>query len=324
MNSASEEEAERLMAEAFDALDEHDLRRALKLGHKLKKMRHSSAFEIIALAYAAEDKLDDAIEILEEGVQKAPQVWLLWQLLGNYYSDRGSYGKSLECYRRALECPQVDVDSIHLNTAITLGREGKYEQALAEMQQATAKEIERRAKSQTMYLLNCTGRYAECIALGEEAIASADRGDEGDGDLASMHARLAQAVWKLRQDRGAALDYAWRAIALDKSEETAAWVIRDAANELSPSSRYLSILVCGRWPEPFEGETEAPGFFASYQVVAETPEEAMTFIRRFEPEDVRETLIIEECEEGESAPDQPKGVYEAPRGYSFFPWEEKV
>ncbi len=81
-------------------------------------------------------------------------------------------------------------------------------------------------------------------------------------------------------------------------------------------------MVRGRWPEPFAGEAVPPGFFASYEVVAETPDEALKFILPFEPEVVRGTLVLEDCEVGESAANEPKGVYGAPGGYTLFPWEE--
>lgn len=81
----------------------------------------------------------------------------------------------------------------------------------------------------------------------------------------------------------------------------------------------MTVRIRGRWSEPFEGESEAPGFYATYEVVAETAEEAMTFILPYEPEGVRETLAVDECTRREAAADQPKGVYEV-SSYAFFPW----
>ncbi len=37
------------MNEGFEALDSFDADKAIKIGKKLKKLRHSSAFEILAL-----------------------------------------------------------------------------------------------------------------------------------------------------------------------------------------------------------------------------------------------------------------------------------
>jgi hypothetical protein len=84
----------------------------------------------------------------------------------------------------------------------------------------------------------------------------------------------------------------------------------------------MTVMIRGRWHVPFEEETEPPGFFANYEVVAETPEEAIAFILPFEPEKVRDSLGIEEYTSRELAPDLPKGVYQVHPGYMMFPWEE--
>ncbi|MCI0421586.1 MAG: hypothetical protein L0312_20565, partial [Acidobacteria bacterium] len=81
--SITQEEVERLMNEGFAALENCSVKRAIKIGQRLKKMRHSSAFEILALAHDLDDDPNKAIEVLEEGVCKAPTAWRLWQLLGN-------------------------------------------------------------------------------------------------------------------------------------------------------------------------------------------------------------------------------------------------
>jgi hypothetical protein len=84
----------------------------------------------------------------------------------------------------------------------------------------------------------------------------------------------------------------------------------------------MIVRVCGCWPYPFEGEKEPLGFMTTYTVVADTADEALELIRPFEPEPVRDTLTVDECELGDAAADQPRGVYEACGGRVFFPFEE--
>ena len=69
------------MQKGFSLLDEHRFADALKVGRTLKKLRHSSAFEILALSYVGSNKLSMAIAVLEEGITKAGRVWILWELL---------------------------------------------------------------------------------------------------------------------------------------------------------------------------------------------------------------------------------------------------
>lgn len=313
------DKAKSLADEAFEALEDGDLRSALKLGRRLEKMRYSAAFEIQALVYAEEGKLRKAIAVLERGVKKAPTVWLLWQLLGNYRSDQGQWDKAFRCYRQALDCPTVDASSVHLNQAIALGRCGKYDEALSILDLVTNPDLRWRAASRRLAMLNAAGRFSGCISLAQSLLGSEQ--DESP-ETASIYSELAFAFWKLSGDPEPALAHAWKALALDKKDETAAWIVREADSLYSSNARHIQVMICGRWTHPIEGETSPPGFFVNYQVVADTPEEALEFIRRFEPEGVRDSLSIEEFKIKKPARDLPKGVYEISTGYLMFPWEE--
>ncbi len=76
-------------------------------------------------------------------------------------------------------------------------------------------------------------------------------------------------------------------------------------------------MIEGIWPEPFEGETIKPGFYTSYNVVAENIDQAFELIKRFEPDYVQDSLKIEESEILEDGYNEPIGIYSA-NTYSFF------
>src|SRR6185295_8730093 len=99
---------ESLMQKGFALLDAHQYKEALEMGRQLQRMRHSSAFEIMALAYLGLDQLPKAIATLEEGVRAAERVWLLWELLGNCYSDEGRYDAAEKAYQTALSKERCD------------------------------------------------------------------------------------------------------------------------------------------------------------------------------------------------------------------------
>ncbi len=126
-------ELDALLNEAHSALRNGDLDRAEALGEKLLEIRHSSGFEILALAAQDREDLPKALEILKRGLRQAPGVWLLWQLLGNTRSDLGDLAGAREAYTRALGCPGVWVPSIEGNLAILDVREGEIERALARL-----------------------------------------------------------------------------------------------------------------------------------------------------------------------------------------------
>ncbi len=322
--SNSNERVDSLIDAAFEALHVFDIERTVELGRQLETMRHSSCFEILALAFDAEDKRDEAIAVLEDGVTKAPTVWRLWQLLGNYYSDSSRHEDSLRCYQKAIECPNVDASSVYLNKSIALLRNRDYLSAIKAIDQVSSESLQHRAISHQMHLFNAAKIFAEAVTLGEKAIDLPLWNDENAEQLAEVHSELAFAVWKSSLDRDRALRHAFLAIGLDKTATTAAWVIRDIAAETSPKARHMTVMIRGRWHEPLGDENEPPGFFANYEVVAETPEEALTFILPFEPEKVRDSLVIEEYALREPAPGIPKGVYQAQGSYMMFPWDEEA
>lgn len=318
------EKIESLIEEAFEALDDADTEQAIKIGQQLKKLKHSSGFEILAMAYDADDREDEAIDVLEEGVAAFPKAWTLWQLLGNLYSNEDRHQDSQRCYQKALRCPDVDTDLIFINRSIAFSNDKQYVKALELVDQVTNEEHQPRAMSHRMTLLNLLERHEEAVLFGEKALASNVWDEETTSDLATVHGEFASAVWKSSRDRDRALHHAWLAIELNKSESAAAWVIRDAAALKSPTARYMNVMITGRWHEPIQDEDEAPGFFASFDVIAENETEALAFIRPFEPASVRDSLRIEECTQQESVPDAPKGVCEAYPGYILFPWEEEA
>src|SRR5436190_12168919 len=119
----------KLMEKGFSLIDECRYEAALKVGRRLKKLRHSSAFEILALAYLRSERLSNTIAVLEEGVARAGRVWILWELLGNCYSHAGGYVKAEKAYQNALRLEGCNRDVIHLNRAIAFNRRGKHTEA---------------------------------------------------------------------------------------------------------------------------------------------------------------------------------------------------
>jgi tetratricopeptide (TPR) repeat protein len=315
--------AEQLMEEGFEALASHDTKRAMKIARELKKLRHSSNFEIMALARVADGQTEQAVQVLKEGVGTAPTVWRLWQLLGNCYSDLERFQESHASYQRALQCPGADASTLHLNRAIALEREEKHEETIQALSQVSSEELRLRRIAMTMELLNSLGRHSQARILGEEAARIDSPEEEDRASLASIYAGLGRAVWAETQQGDAALGWAWKAVALEKDEATALWLIREADHRHSTSARYMRLLVQGRWHESLTDGEEPPGFYATYEVVADSREEAMEMIRPFEPESVRGSLSVERCDILEKAPGEPKGVYVAAPAYAYFAWKDR-
>ena len=133
-----------IAARAMAALHTGELEEAQTLASQLEKLRYSAYFEIQALIYLERRQRPLAIKVLREGVERAPSVWLLWQLLGNCLSDDSQFEEALRCYGRA-RALEIDADaraSLMLNQATVLGRTERVGEALALLDSVSFDEVE--------------------------------------------------------------------------------------------------------------------------------------------------------------------------------------
>ncbi len=293
---------------------------AVKVGKKLLKQRHSSAFEVLALAYAGQGKMKKAIKTLETGVEKAPTVWTLWQLLGNYRSEIEMYDQAHEAYANALACPEVWASSVHLNIAIALARQERDKEANSHLDLVDDPQMRPRADAQRMAILMKQNRYHDALVIGSDCLEGMD--DSGETEpYAGVAAALGEAFWHGHQNGEQAVACAEMACMFQPAQPSALWLIREIEGHLSPNARYFRLLIEGDWNEPDE-DGKALGFFISYDVVADDPAQALEYLRRFEPPEVRSSLCISEYEDIEARPDEPTGVYTY-QAHNLFPHEEE-
>ena len=83
-----ERKSEKLADEGYRPVNEGNASAALAIAAELEALHYTGAFEIAALAQAQLGKLEVAVATLERGLESALEVWINWQLLGNYRSDR--------------------------------------------------------------------------------------------------------------------------------------------------------------------------------------------------------------------------------------------
>ena len=323
---STEQGAKELMDKAYECLDSCDANGALKIGKKLKSMKYSGGFEIMAMAYAADDQKDKAIECLEEGVETCPDLWILWQMLGNYRSDQDEFDKAMACYDKAAACPNGDTSSVNLKRAVCLCRQGLYERALNTLQRVTSEECRIQRESVRVGCLVELRRFDEAIRRGEE-LAKEIGASEGLADkyLSRTFSWLARAFLEGKKDKEKARAAVESALARDKVNDSALATLREVNNlPADDKDKLIWIVVEGQWPAPLEieGEEECPGFYTNYWVVASTPREGFEFAREVELRDVRASLKISEHKvKQREAWQKLKGVYSR-SGYVFFPEKE--
>lgn len=307
--------AEELFEKGLFLVEEGDVAGALDVAADLERRSFSGAFELAARAHFATGDLDAAIDVLERGVDVAPEVWINWQLLGSYRSDRGEYEEAQRAYDRALACPDCWMDSVRLNQAILALRRGEAESALRYLELVRDGELADERRAVEVDARIAAGDLDSARILAESALDSCD---PEDGPLRSR-ALVALADVGRRQsgDLEAARDLLCQAFEADPANPSVLWHLRELAPARSDEAGCYRVLVHGKLAESDCFCEEAEGFYASYDVVADDLDEALRYIRDLERVRSCSSLEIDEHELLEESPDQPKGVYSR-SGWVFY------
>jgi len=318
--------ADDLMRKAFKALDAGEPKTALKIAGKPQRMRYSGCFEIQALAYADLGNPSKAISVLRESTSKCPDVWLLWQLLGNNLSDVGRFEEAFEAYEKGLIAKEACSESLNLNYAIALLRSGQAAPARDRIRPLLAAPgfrelggaLRARILATELEALRLLDKRDVAVAFFE-AIGNEDFGDKAGPELTMLWSEYARSLFELGR-RHDAERAAVRSARFNVKDGQALSYLREIRRKPanSPTNHY-QLVVEGEWSTLPDGAAEKPrGFFASYSVCADSPEEALSFARELQPDEVK-NLWISEAKLA-SAVIEPKGIYSA-SSYVFYPEE---
>lgn len=325
---------EALYQAALAALEEMDLDLAQRLGDQLYQRGHSSAYAVLARVQRGRGDLQKAIATLEEGTAEHPELHALWHQLATCYSDAARFADAHRAYAEARRHnPEVD-PWVDLNEALTYRRAGKLEESLRLVVGVSDKGA--RVPPEVVAglhagLLNDLQRYDAALDVTRVALTQMRAVEAGKLDghafedvsaeapLAQLHAEQARALWHGRQQRAAALADVARALELDRTCPTACALLRAIDGAPSRSGRRMRLMLRGKWHASLDGaRSNPPGFYTEGEVVADTPEEGLRYLARFEPEAVRGTLVVEEAEELDARPGSLKGVYWIAEGHTYF------
>jgi tetratricopeptide (TPR) repeat protein len=302
-----------LLEQAYNLIQQGDAESAIAVGNQLLEHKHARGFEIIALAYEQLGRSQEAIAVLKEGVSKVPGAWPLWELLGNLYSDADDYQEASQAYNRAIQCPNVDRDSVCYNNAILLKRMGRLDEAAGLCDQVRGGDLRNKVRVLKLSVLNAQKRFDDVIHLGQsfvdELLSVPELPEEDMQDVARAYAEIGRAHWEGKYNRDGAWENAWKALEWDRSENSALWLVREIINRKSPGSKWYKLVVEGRWHFPIDPDKPPPGFITTYEVVADSPEDAMAFAQDLEPLEVRASMRMDSHEDLGGYPDNQQGVY---------------
>jgi tetratricopeptide (TPR) repeat protein len=312
-----QKKAEELSAKGFECLKSAEYKKALKIAAQLEKIRFSACFEIAAQAHAGLGDVEKAVRVLERGIELAPDVWLNWQLLGNYLSDLDRFEEAEQAYQKALSCANASTSYIRLNQAILANRQNKFNDALLLLGKIDEKELGLEKSEACFYSLVGLNRIDEAINLADRILKETS---EEDGDL-ELFGRVAATLGRLRLKQGETKEevrkWSVGALKIYEHSDRLLALIRDIDELYSETAKYYRLQIHGIIPPTSPRYSWAKGFYTTCDVVADNAEEALSFIREFEDEDLQGNLFIEEENIIEPRPNDPKGVYWH-AGYTFY------
>jgi tetratricopeptide (TPR) repeat protein len=177
-----------LIQHADEALETGNDQVAIAAGQRLIELRHAYGFEVLARAYWARDEKTKAIRTLQDGVAKAPKLWPLWQLLGDYWTDVGDAKRAKESYEQVLANEAAD----SVARAHALSELDRHDEAIATAREALddAEDDQERARLQysIAYALWSKGDNEAALQAAWDAIA--------------LHASNEDAMWLIRELEG--------------------------------------------------------------------------------------------------------------------------
>lgn len=305
----------KLYDEARECIDDAAYDEARKIARKLRKLRFTGAFEIEALALSGEERDEDAVRVLREGIAFAPDAWPNWHLLGCCLSNLGRYDEAQLAYDRAATATDADPGLIALNRAIVETRREDFAAALRYLD--------------TIHSYADVALRIRTIHVRVTTLQGLDRDKEAD-DLAARTI----AEWRDtnesegKQELGAlALDFGERRLERGDNRlrlllDAVAWwratrhdpllsLVRELHGRRSPDARYYRLMLHGK-------AATGSGYYTWIDVVADSPEEGLALYIELAPKEDDFELSIEETHDLEARPDGRKGVYSAKIGRAFY------
>lgn len=315
------------------ALAAGDHEAVLREARALEALRWSGWFELEARVRLEQNRVDEAVTLLERGVAFAPDFARLWQYLGHACKVAKKWERAQQAYTKTLALvDSADRHAVAYDLALLHAENGATAAALAALDADPAPAFGRGAVYHAEIRAGCAlrdGRLDEALEIVRRGLE--DRSPEVDAVRATLWTIRARTLARRgapEPEVRAALD---EALALDKSSRGAASFVRELDGQRSELARQWKLSVEGRcWSDGKRIVMSRPagarddqtgsvtGFFATYWVVANTPEQALEFCRRFEPPDVRASLTLSGSQDLGPAPDELLGVTRALGGYSFY------
>ncbi|MBX3118850.1 MAG: tetratricopeptide repeat protein [Fimbriimonadaceae bacterium] len=275
---------------------------AIKTGDKLIARHYTGGYEVKARALYQSGEPDQAIKVLELGVQKAPGIFLLWSYLGEYYSNVRRYQDAIAAFRRS-EMAGCNPNMARYNVAVVYARAGDGAGAAQSIEGVVpvSADHEHNIAGVKCWAMILEASWDEAIDFAQDRLKK----HEAHKDLLAYEA---YARMKLGQSEEA-LRLAWQVVELSEPQEYALEVIREITGRKSEGSKRYRLMVVGRHSvQHSSGPIRDLPFMRVYWVQAVSVEEGLEYVRPFEKETIA-PLAVEEAVELDEQIGGNDGVY---------------
>jgi tetratricopeptide (TPR) repeat protein len=311
--------AESSLRQARDALAAGDCDTALRIAHALSARGDLRGFELAARALWEMGRREAAVGALSEALRRSPDSAALWHHLGSCLADVGRYDDALAALHRAADGTGAVRAEVLYQIATIHQRRKQYDQAWACLQRVSGEGAPPPAvlADTRACVLIAMSRHAQAVALLSQTLdeLSPDNDDAGarqhqpsNEAVARLYARRAEAHWLGSANADAARSDALAALAL-WPDLGALHILRQLDARTSAGAGHWTLVVQGRVRAADGDDASSRDFCRQVDVVADTPDEALEFIRMLEPPPVRDSLSVREARMLGPSPKLLKGVY---------------
>jgi len=322
MNDIHKKQTEKLADEGLECIRNADYERALEISSELEERRYSAAFDIGAQAHAGLGDYENAVTLLRRGLELAPQVWLNWQLLGNYLSDLNKYDDAKNAYNRALECESAWKDSVYLNQAILANRMNEPSNVLNILETIIDEDLQLDKIEVQISALIELDRLDDAVNLANKVLSTEQYAEKDEDVVGRIAAHLGQIYLKQGKSKLEVRVFALHSLSYAPNNRMILALIRDIDNRYSSDAHYYQALIHCIVSIKSPDYEDIKGYYCEYDVIASSIDELLSYVKQFEEGVVQDgNYSVDKYEVLEENTKDPCGVYSI-RGRAFYENED--
>lgn len=300
-----------LAQEAWDALNGENPERAKEIGETLVAEQIEVGYRILSGVATRDDDIAKAMEWLVKGLELYPDTWELHLQLSTLYSEQEAYDKALQLLEHAETLPHADQDWIAMNRAVVFARKMDFDAALNTLQKIEHEDFISEALALQFSILDGLSRHDLILELADESLESIPEAtdDKSASLMSQICTYIASAAWYEDRETTEVIHYLDLAFDYERENTDALWLLREMNPEFSETPKGMALLLqVELLPEVAANGSKVMG---QYSLVADTEEEALEMIRKFDRKYIKpDSIVVMENEAIEAEEEDAKGLYE--------------